>query len=200
MKTKSSQRRHYKLGFILAGIIFIMVGLSFASVPLYRLFCQVTGFGGTPRIEKNGDVVNNNKSSKTIKIRFDASVQPDLPWEFRPENTEVTVELDTVTTIYFIAKNKSKHPIVGQAVFNITPHKAATYFVKIDCFCFTEQALEPGEQKKLPVNFYVDSSIFSNKSEAQEVETITLSYTFYRLEDAPDMENMENNSDNMENN
>lgn len=187
MIIKPSQKKHYKLGLVLAGVVVIMIGLSFASVPLYRLFCQVTGFGGTPRIEKEGNIKNSNINSKTIKVRFDASLHPDLPWEFRPENSEITVELDTVTTIYYIAKNLSDKTVVGQAVYNITPHKAANYFAKIDCFCFTEQTLKAGEEKKLPVNFYVDSSIYLKKSEANEVKTITLSYTFYRLQDAPGM-------------
>ena len=167
-----------------------MVGLAFASVPLYRLFCQVTGYGGTPRIgvEANGEVA----SDRTIAVRFDANVNQGLPWRFRPQEREITVRLGEPVLAYYVAENLSADPNVGTATFNVTPFKAAPYFVKIDCFCFAEQRLAPGEEVSMPVSFYVDPEIFDDPK-TRDVRTITLSYTFFRameddaVDDAPDV-------------
>jgi len=155
-----------------------MVGLAFASVPLYQLFCQVTGYGGTPN---TAELKTVPLSDKTITVQFDANVNRDLPWRFRPAQREVRVRGGEPTEIAYLAKNNSDGPITGTATFNVTPYKAGPYFSKVDCFCFTEQLLKPGEQASLPVTFYVDPEIFTDPN-TRDVKNITLSYTFFRAE------------------
>ena len=165
-----------------------MLGLVAASVPLYRLFCQVTGYGGTPRIVA-ADTAKINTS--VMIVRFDTNVMPDMPWRFKAEATSMPVHLGETSLALFTAKNLANEPITGTAVFNVTPLKAAPYVNKIQCFCFTRQRLEPGEKAELPVSFYVDPKILADK-DTFDLRTITLSYTFYRArnqsagaEDAP---------------
>ncbi len=158
------------------GLIAGMLGVVAASVPLYRLFCQVTGYGGTPRIV----AADTAKTvATTMTVRFDTNVMPDMPWRFQPETTSMTVHLGETSLALFTARNTSKEPIVGTAVFNVTPLKAASYVNKIQCFCFTKQRLEPGEKAELPVSFYIDPKILTDK-DTFDLRTITLSYTFYR--------------------
>ncbi len=155
-----------------------MVGLAFASVPLYQWFCQVTGFGGTPNI--TSAPVAAAPSEKTITVRFDANVSPALPWRFGPEKLEIRVKAGEPTLVFYKAVNQSDGPITGTASFNVTPFKAARYFSKIDCFCFSEQRLSAGEEASMPVEFFVDPGIFTDPN-TRDVTAITLSYTFFRV-------------------
>jgi cytochrome c oxidase assembly protein subunit 11 len=155
------------------------VGLSYASVPLYRLFCQATGYQGATRTALQAP---DAASAATITVRLDANVNTTLPWSFAPEQPAVTLPLgESVTAIYRV-KNLSDKPTVGSATFNVTPFDSGQYFNKIQCFCFTEHALQPGESAELPVTFFVDPKIRANPDTA-DIETITLSYTFFRAED-----------------
>lgn len=155
-----------------------MIGLAYASVPLYKLFCQVTGFGGTTQVAEQAPV---EVSEKTIKVRFNADVNSGLNWQFKPEQREITVRLGEDNLAYYMAENMSLTPITGQATYNVTPLKAGQYFSKIACFCFDEQTLEPGQRVDMPVSFYVDPAIAEDIN-TQDVKTITLSYTFFKSE------------------
>ncbi|WP_144291669.1 cytochrome c oxidase assembly protein [Rhodoligotrophos appendicifer] len=161
---------------VCAATVLLMVGLSYASVPLYRLFCQVTGYGGTPqRAEAGpGSIIEDSR----IKIRFDSNVSPGLNWKFSPEQREVDAALGEQKLIYYRAVNNSDKPVTGMATFNVTPERAGFYFNKIDCFCFTEQTLKPGESVDMPVLFFVDEEIAKDEDTAG-IRTVTLSYTFY---------------------
>ena len=152
-----------------------MLGLTAASVPLYRLYCQVSGFGGTPRIDANASAPT---VAQTIQVQFNADVDPGLPWLFRPAQRSVTVPLGEQTLAFYEAVNRADHAVVGHAVFNVTPFKAGPYFVKIHCFCFDEQTLQPGQRVDMPVSFYVDP-VLATDGETEDVGQITLSYTFY---------------------
>jgi cytochrome c oxidase assembly protein subunit 11 len=155
-----------------------MIGLSYASVPLYKLFCQVTGFGGTTQVAEQAPV---DVSEKTIKVRFNADVNSGLRWQFKPEQHEITVRLGEDNLAHYVAENMALEPITGQAVYNVTPLKAGQYFSKIACFCFDEQTLQPGERVDMPVSFYVDPAIAEDIN-TQDVKTITLSYTFFKAD------------------
>ena len=168
------------IALLLVSLVAGMTGLAFASVPLYRIFCQVTGYGGTPRIGAL-PAAPAAAAGHTITVRFDANVNGSLPWDFRPGQRQVTVALGQSTLTHYRARNLSDAPTVGTATFNVTPHKAAQYFAKIQCFCFTEQPLGPGEQADMGVSFYVDPAILEDPN-ARDVGTITLSYTFFRAE------------------
>lgn len=167
-----------------------MVGLSYASVPLYALFCQVTGYGGTTQV---GTDAPRDVSAQTIKIRFNADVNSRLRWQFKPEQREMTVKLGEDNLAYYVAENMSVKPVTGQAVYNVTPLKAGQYFSKIDCFCFDEQTLEPGQRVDMPVSFYVDPAIAEDPN-TRDVKTITLSYTFYKAE--PSVEGADGDEEN----
>ncbi len=166
----------------LSGVILGMVGLTAASVPLYRLFCQVTGYGGTTQIA--GEVLPE-ALDQMIQVRFDASVGDGLPWRFQPVEREVSVRIGEENLAFYQASNNGDRPIVGSATFNVTPHKAGPYFSKIACFCFTEQVLQPGETVDMPVSFFVDPAILDDAS-TKELPAITLSYTFFMLKDETD--------------
>ena len=154
-----------------------MVGLAFASVPLYRIFCQVTGFGGTPlRADSAPGAVAGQ-----IGVRFDANINAALPWTFEPEQEVVRIHPGAKTTIYYKAKNLVARPTTGRAIFNVSPAKAGQYFSKIECFCFTEQTLKPGQIADMPVIFFVDPKIREDES-TKDIDEITLSYTFYPVE------------------
>ncbi|HAY48588.1 MULTISPECIES: cytochrome c oxidase assembly protein [Thalassospira] len=174
-KTKAQNR---KILFSCVFVVGAMVGLAYASVPLYKLFCQVTGFGGTTQVATEAPV---EVSEKTIKVRFNADVNSGLNWQFKPEQREITVRLGEDNLAYYMAENMSVQPITGQAVYNVTPLKAGQYFNKIACFCFDEQTLEPGQRVDMPVSFYVDPAIAEDIN-TQDVKTITLSYTFFKAE------------------
>ena len=164
---------------VLASVILGMLGLTAASVPLYRLFCRVTGYGGTTQVAEQLPVT---PTDAIMNVRFNADVDPNLPWLFQPEQRQIEVRVGEQNLAYFRAQNRSDHPIVGQATYNVTPFKAGPYFDKIACFCFNEQVLQPGEEVDMPVSFYVDPAILSDPN-TQDVHTITLSYTFFLLED-----------------
>lgn len=165
---------------ILGGIAVGMVGVAFAAVPAYRLFCQVTGYAGTPKI--GSEAVAATVSTEIMTIRFDANVNKDLPWTFHPTENHIQIPIGETRITEYEARNNGDTPIIGTATFNVTPLKAASYFVKMECFCFTEQKLAPGETARLPVAFYVDPEILDDPY-VQEVKTITLSYTFFEEND-----------------
>jgi cytochrome c oxidase assembly protein subunit 11 len=154
-----------------------MVGMAYAAVPLYQLFCQVTGFGGTPMLASQApDTVLN----QTINVRFDANTN-GVPWDFAPKQREVTIKLGETVQIEYLAKNLMNVPSGGSATFNVTPDAAGAYFNKMQCFCFTDTVLKPGETMEMPVVFFVDPEIV-NDPEASKIRTITLSYTFFPIE------------------
>jgi cytochrome c oxidase assembly protein subunit 11 len=158
-----------------------MVAMSFAAVPLYREFCQLTGFAGTPRIFAGA---SNSEIDRAITVGFNADTGPGLSWTFAPAQGPMTIKLGETALAQFKARNNSDHAIVGKATFNITPFKAALYFDKIACFCFTEQRLEPGEELLMPVTFYVDPALATDPA-TRDVNNVTLSYTFYQADDSP---------------
>lgn len=163
----------------LFGLVFGMVGLAYASVPLYALFCQVTGFGGTTQ---RADAAPERQVDRVIKVRFNADVNNALPWRFKPEQRELTVKLGEMGLAAYQASNRADRPTVGTALYNVTPDKAGKYFNKIECFCFTEQVLEPGQSVDMPVAFFVDPALAEDPA-MEDVTTITLSYTFFRAKD-----------------
>jgi cytochrome c oxidase assembly protein subunit 11 len=169
-----------KTGLIAAAVAAGMVGVGFAAVPIYRIFCQVTGFGGTTMRVSEAQAATVEVSSKTVVVRFDAN-QRGLPWEFKPERPTDTVSIGARDMSVFIAKNLASEPVVGTATFNVTPAQAGKYFNKIQCFCFTEQRLDPGQEIRMPVLYYVDPKILTDP-ETKDIEEITLSYTFYPVE------------------
>lgn len=157
-----------------------MLGLGFASVPLYRLFCQVTGFGGTTQRADSMDGITA-AAGHSLSIRFDSNVSPGLPWTFYPERKTDTVTVGARDMQVFVAKNLSDKPITGTATFNVTPTQSGAYFTKIQCFCFTQQTLQPGKEVRMPVLYYVDPKILDDPDN-KDVQEITLSYTFYPVE------------------
>ena len=166
---------------IMAGALAIgMVGMGFAAVPLYRIFCQVTGFGGTTMRVGEAQAATINATNKQITIRFDAN-QRGLPWEFKPERPTEKVTIGAKDMAIYLAKNNSNQDITGTATFNVSPAQAGQYFNKIQCFCFTEQTLKAGEEVRMPVLFYVDPAIMDDP-DANDIEEITLSYTFYPVD------------------
>jgi cytochrome c oxidase assembly protein subunit 11 len=167
-------RNNKRLGVTLGAIAVGMIGLAFASVPLYQLFCQVTGFGGTPQV-----AAENPKGviAREMKVRFDVNIDRNLPWTVEAA-APITDRIGSVDTVNYIATNNSDQPMSGMAVFNVTPEKAGAYFNKIECFCFTEQTLQPGETVEMPIVFFVDPELDDN-FELNTVREITLSYTFY---------------------
>lgn len=164
------------------GVVFLvvacMIGLAFASVPLYRLFCQVTGFGGTTM---KADKLPDTQLERKVTIKFDTNTSRGINWYFKPEKFSEDVRLGQQGLISFTARNKSAQPSVGTALFNVTPPKAGQYFHKIQCFCFAEQMLKPGEEMQMPVMFFVDPKM-DEDPEMDDVKTITLSYTFFPAE------------------
>lgn len=156
--------------FVAAG----MVGLAYASVPLYQLFCQITGFGGTPQVA--GDAPKG-AIARQMTVRFDSNVANDLAWTVRPA-VSITDNIGRVDTVNYVATNYSDKPVTGMAVFNVSPERAGVYFNKIECFCFTEQTLQPGETVDMPIVFFVDPELDDNQ-ELDTIKEITLSYTFY---------------------
>jgi cytochrome c oxidase assembly protein subunit 11 len=155
-----------------------MVGLAFAAVPLYRLFCEVTGLGGTTQ---RAAVAPEAAIDRMITVRFDANIGNGLGWAFRPATRPVEIRVGEVGEAVFVAENRASHPTTGTAVFNVTPLEAGAYFNKIACFCFEEQRLEPGQSIEMPVTFFVDPAI-ADDPDMDNVRTITLSYTFYPVE------------------
>ena len=172
------ERRTRITAVALGGLVAGMVGLSFASVPLYRMFCQATGYDGTPKTQ--GVVRPMAVADERVTVRFDANVNSALPWRFRPEKRQVRLRLGEETLVHFTAANLSDRPITGTATFNVVPEKVAPYFSKLECFCFTEQTLAPGQEVSMPVVFFVDPALAEDAT-ARDATTITLSYTFFRV-------------------
>ena len=174
--------RNSRTGLIFALLAASMTGLGYASAPLYRAFCQATGFNGTTQRNElataPGAVVG-----KLISVRFDANVSPKLPWKFAPEKDTETVAVGARQLTYFEATNTSAKPLTGTATFNVTPGQAGAYFTKIQCFCFTDQTLQPGETMRMPVVFYVDPKLLDNP-DTRDIDEITLSYTFFPVDSA----------------
>ena len=171
------QRKNARTALMMALIVAAMAGLAFASVPLYRMFCELTGFDGTPlKAERAPGAVAGQ-----IGVRFDANVHPGLPWRFEPVQRTVRIAPGARTQIAYRAQNLTARATTGQAVFNVTPAQAAPYFSKIECFCFTEQTLRPGEKVEMPVIFFVDPAILKDE-DTKAIDEITLSYTFYPVE------------------
>ena len=179
-KHKVLQKQNRLILSSLLVVFIIMLSLSYASVPLYDLFCRVTGFGGTTQVaEKSPEA---NFFDNNINIRFDSNVSPDLNWSFSPEMKVLSLAIGKESRIIYQAKNLGDMPVVGTATFNVTPAKAGKYFMKMDCFCFEEQLLMPGESIAMPVTFFIDPEILSDEN-ANEINEITLSYTFMRSMD-----------------
>jgi cytochrome c oxidase assembly protein subunit 11 len=170
------RRRKGATALLLVSVVAGMVGLSFASVPLYRLFCQATGAGGTTQ---RADRAPANASDVVVTIRFNAETAPDLGWEFHPLQDAVTVHPGEQRQIFYRAVNKTTQPVTAAATFNVTPAKSGIYFDKLQCFCFSEQHLEPGESADMGVVFFVDPDILTDPN-TTELRTITLSYTMFR--------------------
>jgi cytochrome c oxidase assembly protein subunit 11 len=165
-------------------VVMGMSGLAYASVPLYNLFCRVTGYGGTTQ----QTAVNDTEViDREIKIHFDASLARGMPWSFKPQQKEIILKVGESGIAFYEAYNPTDKPITGTATYNVTPQKVGEYFVKIDCFCFTEQTLMPGQRVDMPVTFYVDPELDQDE-DAKEVKTITLSYTFFQLKTDKDGE------------
>jgi cytochrome c oxidase assembly protein subunit 11 len=173
-RQSSRRRRNAMLVAVLVGTVMTMGALTYAAVPLYRLFCQATGFGGTTQVAATAP---GAVSSLHIAVRFDANVAAGLPWRFTAPNV-IEVRLGEQRQVSYVAINLSNEPVLGTAVFNVTPPQVGRHFYKIECFCFTEQLLMPGERKEFPVQFYVDPAI-ADDPDGRGVRTITLSYTFY---------------------
>ena len=174
-------RANMRTALVMGAIVVAMAGLSFAAVPLYRVFCQVTGYGGTTQ---RAETAPAEIGQRVVTVRFNADVASlDLPWEFKtPDEQKVQVHVGEDKLIYFHAKNTGSQPTVGVATFNVTPFKAGPYFKKIACFCFNEQTLGPGESVDMGVSFFVDPAIDKDPN-LRDVTTITLSYTFFRAKD-----------------
>jgi cytochrome c oxidase assembly protein subunit 11 len=166
---------------IFSAVAIGMVGLSFAAIPLYRMFCAATGYGGTPKI---GVAPAPGGDGKTIRVRFNADTNPGLPWNFAPDQLEITVPLGEDHLASYTAHNKARSAITGVALYNVTPEKAAKYFHKTACFCFNQQTLQGGQTMDFPLSFWVDPAIDADPG-TKDVQVVTLSYTFFRsLEDA----------------
>ena len=179
------------VAFACGGFVAAMIGVSFAAVPLYSWFCRTTGFGGTTQVAK---IAPDQVSSRVITVRFDSNVAPGLPWSFEPERRTIDVRLGEVVTVYYAVRNESARVTTGQAGYNVTPPTVGAYFEKINCFCFTQQTLQPGEKRDMAVVFYVDAKL-GKDTEQSAVNNITLSYTFFpvRVPDRPVAESV--NSD-----
>jgi cytochrome c oxidase assembly protein subunit 11 len=170
-----TQRKMRRTALACVGVAVGMVGLAYASVPLYSLFCRVTGFDGTPVVRENN---SSEILDRTIAVRFDANVASGLNWRFTPEKPEINVKLGETTTVYYKVTNVGDKPATGIATYNVQPDLAGTYFSKLECFCFTEQTLKPGESLESAVVFYVDPRLVQD-SDVKDITSITLSYTYF---------------------
>ncbi|MFN3824596.1 MAG: cytochrome c oxidase assembly protein [Pseudorhodobacter sp.] len=171
-------REHRKTAAQLVGVVLLMGSLSFAAVPFYDWFCRVTGFGGTTSVAA---APSDRILDQTIKVRFDASKERGMPWDFVPQQREMTVRLGETGLAFYEAYNPTSRPVAGTASYNVTPYAAGGYFTKIDCFCFQQQVLQPGERVLMPVTFYVDPDLLTDR-EGKFVKVITLSYTFHETD------------------
>ncbi len=182
-------RRNARVGAIALLAALAMLALGFAAVPLYRLFCQVTGFGGTTQRATEAQaslaaMLGQQAGAPRISVRFDGSVARDVPWTFAPERTTQTVRIGQRDMAFYVARNNASVPVTGTATFNVEPEQAGRYFQKVQCFCFTEQTLQPGQEVRMPVLFYLDPAALDDPN-MKGVEQITLSYTFHKSLTAP---------------
>ena len=168
-------RKNGRMAIIFGVVACSMVGAAYAAVPLYNLFCQVTGYGGTTQ---QVDVGSDEVIDREMKVRFNAAVHRDMPWQFKPVQISQKMHIGEQKLAYFEAYNPTNKTIVGTATYNVTPHKAGEYFAKIECFCFTEQELKPGERISMPVVYFIDPLIDEDPN-LDEVSEVTLSYTFF---------------------
>jgi cytochrome c oxidase assembly protein subunit 11 len=175
--THNARRRDIILAAGCGVFVAAMVGLAYASVPFYDWFCRATGFGGRPQIATSAP---QGTAARTVTVRFDANVAGGLPWRFEPEQNAIDVQLGEVVTVNYLATNLAARETVGQASYNVAPGTTGSYFQKINCFCFTEQRLAPGEKREMPVVFYIDPSL-AKDAELDDLNTITLSYSFYAV-------------------
>lgn len=173
-------KKNARTALIVFGVVVFMVGLAFASVPLYDLFCRVTGWGGTTQVSE-ALPTPDKVIDRVITVRFDANTSQDLPWAFKPDDLSVSVKIGARGFINYSAKNMASEVTVGTALFNVTPLKAGKYFHKVQCFCFDEQVLQPGQRVDMPVMFYIDPALHEDRN-LNDVTTITLSYTFFKAE------------------
>ena len=171
-----SLRRNQTTALVCAAVVVGMVGASFAAVPLYRLFCQVTGYGGTTQIST---AAPGAVSDRVINVRFNADVDPALPWDFQTPRGQVSIRVGEEKLVFYRATNQSDETVVATTVFNVTPFKAGFYFSKVQCFCFEEQVLKPGETVEMGVSFYIDPDILEDRN-LDDIKTITLSYALFR--------------------
>jgi cytochrome c oxidase assembly protein subunit 11 len=177
----SGRRGNTAVGLGLAAVVAGMVGVSFAAVPLYRLFCAATGYAGTPKI---GEAASPGATAQMVTVRFNADTNPGLPWRFQPAQPEVKLPLGEEQVAFYTAQNEAKTPVTGIALYNVTPETAGKYFHKTACFCFNQQTLGAGQTTQFPLSFWVDPAIAHDPNTA-DIHTITLSYTFFRsLDDA----------------
>ena len=174
----SEQRNHNRTLIPIVGVVLGMGAMGWAAVPLYDLFCRVTGYGGTTQ---QAGAASDVVLDQTITVRFDASTGRDMPWEFKPAQTTQVLRIGETGLAFYEATNPTDKPVTGTASYNVTPLSIGSYFAKIDCFCFTEQTLQPGETVMMPVTYFIDPEIVED-AESQGVHTITLSYTFYETE------------------
>jgi cytochrome c oxidase assembly protein subunit 11 len=180
----ADDRKNRKVALMMAGVAAAMLGLGYAAVPLYRIFCQTTGFGGTTMRVSEAQAATVKPTTRNMRIRFDANVERGMPWQFRPVQAVDTVSVGVRDMAVYTARNLSDKPVTGTASFNVEPEQAGKYFSKIQCFCFTEQTLKPGEEVRMPVIYYVDPKILDDPDN-KDVGEITLSYTFHVAADGP---------------
>ncbi len=174
------KKGHSTVTISVVALVIGMVSLAYASVPLYDLFCRVTGYGGTTQVAISAPDI---ALERTVNVRFNSDVSSGLPWKFRPEQKEVTVRIGEEKLIFYWAENTSDKPVKGTSIYNVTPSKVGSYFNKVQCFCFDEQLIEPGEKVRFPVSFFIDPEMANDKN-LDEVKTITLSYTFFRVKES----------------
>lgn len=175
---KPKPRRHGTVALTCLLFVGVMVGAAYAAVPLYAIFCQVTGFDGTPSIATIDALPGLKPGERELTIRFDANVDPGLPWRFKPMQRSMKVRVGEVAQAMYVIENTSNKPTVGRAVYNITPYQGGGYFTKVQCFCFDLQPLKAHEKQEVPVVFYVDPA-YAEDPDAEGVNTLTLSYTFF---------------------
>jgi cytochrome c oxidase assembly protein subunit 11 len=178
---KKPLRRDLLIAACCGALVAGMVGMSFAAIPLYKIFCSVTGFAGTTQVSR---IAPKHMLGRTLTIRFDSNVTPGLPWKFVPEQNEIKLHIGEVATVHYKVVNETARTISAQASYNVSPPTVGAYFDKINCFCFTQQTMKPGETREMTVVFYVDPKIIEDRDQ-DVLNTITLSYTFYRLPDQP---------------
>ncbi|HEY3149608.1 MAG TPA: cytochrome c oxidase assembly protein [Dongiaceae bacterium] len=179
MAAPSRHRRNLNLLMILVGVVAGMTGLAYASVPLYRIFCQVTGFEGTPQ---RASVAPTEISDRVVRVTFTADVAKGLAWNFQPMQRSLEIKVGETKLAFFVAENLESKPVTGRAVFNVSPDVFGAYFTKIECFCFKEQTLQPGQRVEMPVSFFIDPAMLKDPA-LKRMNDITLSYTFFRADD-----------------